>query len=240
MIIPQNMVKQAILSYNFVNIEGLKSGGKTRLAIELSELFLRDGWRLITNVNTIWADDLNDVEQLPDGTYRVVILLDEGGWYVRTLETIRSIAVETAKMGVVFLSPSVMLPHEELWSCVFSPTRIRLGNNVILWKIRYTSFEGQGTSFFIQIVSNWAQNVYETSSPGGRPSALLSKFDEWVKSFAKFYDVEEYGLSDLANPNSIRGQTTTKGSITGYTSFLDEASAYKDRRKNRKKQSDRK
>lgn len=240
MIFPSRRVKQTVVSYNWVNIEGLKAAGKTRLAMELSELFLRDGWRLVTNVKTLWADDIKDVEMCPDGAFRTVILLDEGGWYVRTLETIRSINVETSKMGIVFLSPSVMLPHEELWNCIFTPTRIRLGDRVILWKIVYSSFEGSGVSFFVQVVSNWTQNIYQTSSPGFRPSDLLSAFDRWVKQFAALYEVPEYSLSDLANPDSLRGLTGQKGSYTGFSAFKSEETTYKDSRKSNKSKSSRK
>jgi len=210
MIIPAGKVRQLVESYNFLNLSGLKGEGKTRFAMEIAELFLRRGYRLITNVHTVWADDPEKIEALSDGTYRIIVLLDEGGWYIRTLETISKMLVESSKMDVYWLSPSVMLPHEELWTLTCYPV-LHIGGFYV-WKFLSITLDSVAEkkpkkTYCIQIVSPLTQNLYQTASPGYRPTFILSLFDRLVEEFARYHNSGDYGLGDLANPSSIHSKS---------------------------------
>jgi len=233
MIFPKSTVMRLILSYNWLNISGLKGEGKTRFAMECASLFLERGYRLVTNVQSVWADDPEKIQPLSDGTYKIIVVLDEGGWYVRTLETISRIYVESHKMDVFWLSPSVMLPHEELWSLTCYPL-FHIGIFYV-WKFVTISLDTiqKGTPrvyFVFQIVSPLIQELYKTSAPGGRPDFILSFFEKWTEEYARRHAVESYGLRDLARPDSIR-TAGSQGTFSKIAPLIGSGSAVSNKRK---------
>jgi len=233
MIIPAKSVKRLVQSYNWLNITGLKGEGKTRFALEVAKLFMDDGYRLVTNIQTVIADDPEKIQPLSDGTYRVMMLMDEGGWFFRTLETASLTVVESHKMDIFWLCPSVMLPHEELWTLSCYPL-FHIGSFYV-WKFISLTIQSvtQGkpkVSFAVQIASPVYQNLYKTSAPGYRPEFILSLFQRWIAEFARHHGITSYGLRDLARPDSIHSQGAV-GTLSKIAPLLGSSSSDSNRRK---------
>ena len=95
--------------YRLCWIGGRFSGGKTSLAFLLARHWLERGYRLITNCKTPWADSLDDV-RLEDGKLKAVLILDEGGLWLRSDKYTRSLAAYAAKMDIILLIPSFFPP----------------------------------------------------------------------------------------------------------------------------------
>ena len=99
-----------IQSYRLLWILGKPGGHKTSLSYKFAQEFLEQGYRLITNNRTIWADDYHNVKLNEHNQLKAVINLYEGGLYFKSSRQIENIASYAAKMDCIYFFPSFWPP----------------------------------------------------------------------------------------------------------------------------------
>jgi hypothetical protein len=118
-----------------LSIAGQKGTGKTAMAFEIAEHYLKQGYKLITNIDNVWSDpDMdyqlkNNVDYIKDS----VLILDEGGRYLREWKYFEDMFEYARKFNNIILIPSTRVAHENLAEFIARP-------NVILQRILPTKF----------------------------------------------------------------------------------------------------
>ena len=74
-----NQLRQVRTCY----IGGDVGTGKTLIALEIAEVFLKKGWHFVSNMSCVWNEDLY-TSNIPL-TENVFGIIDEGGNYTRTM-----------------------------------------------------------------------------------------------------------------------------------------------------------
>lgn len=127
-------------------ITGVLSGGKTRLAFEIALHYWRMGYRIISNVPHNFID--NEFTQwktkqgLPgllgsDTLANSLVIIDEGGEYVRKASLGSAISRSAAKADYYILFSGKRLPHKDMASMIIKPRFDffqNFGIPVILWR----------------------------------------------------------------------------------------------------------
>lgn len=211
--------KKLLASYTVLPVTGLIGEGKTLFTMELASYFLDRGFRFVSNAPCLWNDPLDSLDFFPDGSLRVVVVLDEGGWFVRSLETVSRLFVNSSKMAVLWLIPCTLLPHEELLRAACEPAISSEAYTV--WRFSRYTLEGQKFSYALQVARSAYYDVYNTGAPGSRPEDILSWFDrktsEFYTRWGETYDPNT--LSDLARKgwgvSSERGSISAMATLSG-------------------------
>jgi hypothetical protein len=197
-------------------LTGRLGSGKTRLAIEIAAHFLARGYRLITNIRTAWADE-------PRLDYdRVVLLVDEGGLWVRRATDAMKLAAYARKLGMIILFSGKKLPHPDLcdlqvqllidfWKNFLLP--------VSLWKWEY--YPGGNVKPYggvlVQALPWWYNSVYDTIDPGKPPEEVIAyAFSRAQALFSR------YGYS---LPGLEVSETTDYRDLTRAAQAIDDAAS---------------
>lgn len=185
MLIGAESIYSIITAYRLVWISGRFGGGKTSLAFLLSRYYLERGYRLVTNVHTVWADSLDSV-YLRDGKLRAVLLLDEGGLWLSS-EHAKALAAYSAKLDLVFLVPSFFPP----------PAAFRVVRVSVLWTLRHigvpltvyrwtvSSGASSDSGRFVWLLPEWdgVYGVYSRFDPSGELDDIVEWMSVQVSSF---------------------------------------------------------
>lgn len=98
-------------NFRIVHLAGRYGGGKTALAFRLAYELLSSGdfrWCL-SNIPCVFADDPSRVD-VRDGRVDAVVVLDEGGIFLKTTYDIDKFIAYLRKLNIVLLIPSVLPP----------------------------------------------------------------------------------------------------------------------------------
>jgi len=222
MIIPFSIVNK-ILSRKVIWIQGENRSGKSLLTLDISEYFLRSGWRLISNLNCVWNDSL-PLELDSNLMLNAVVILDEAGVSIRTKESIRLIMGAKGKLGTVFLLPSTEAPHEDLWGAYIEPHKVLnekfitplfghtfYENYFKIW--RFVEFDvktGFKTTLFFQIHPKAYHYIYSTLSFGSALEDILSQFQKSLLDQNTAVGNENLiGLYDVATKRTGAAEATS-------------------------------
>lgn len=207
-----------------VSIAGHLGAGKTLLAMVLAEHFLRRGYRLVTNSRSVWSDPWDDIKPDETGGYKSVVLLDEGGIYIRTMKSVSALAQFARKIDTYIIIACKREPHEELTGLVIEPRYNAWRNwRIPIWIWRWTNRAAKvwysGT--IIEIGRSGYYGTYSTVDPGEHPFDLLGLTKNWAKAlferYGRHYDLSDvetgggYSISDeamVAQANSARAIQT--------------------------------
>ncbi len=184
-------------------ITGRLSSGKTLLAVELAERYLKRGYKLLSQISCAWNDDYSQCVPDDSGRYRTVVIIDEGGLYFRTAKSASVVSSFAAKMDMVLIFSGRKLPHEDLctltcqvWFDFFKFFLIPLK----LW--RYDVYNGNKTysGYFLQTAWWHYWGIYDTLDPADPPYRLVEWFQAATRAFfARFGRTYTDGISDVAS-----------------------------------------
>lgn len=176
-------------SYRLVWISGRFGGGKTSLAYRISIPFLDKGYRLITNNQSVWSDQPEDVKLGENNHLHSVVILDEGGLWFKSSKQIEMIASYAAKMDVIYLLPSFWPPTRSAQVLVVQPifNLKSAGLPVIVykWKVKLGSFSDGGTFFWLNPEEIYG--IYSRQDPGDSGADIVQWLIERTEQFRSRY-----------------------------------------------------
>lgn len=180
-------------------IEGRLSSGKTLLAIELAERYLKRGYRMVSQTSCIWNDDPEKVTIDEQGKLNCVALFDEGGLYFRRSKEAGSVSSFLAKINSYAFFAGRKLPHDDLCSLtcqVWFDFYKWFLIPVKLWRWDVQNGRKHYNGIFVQ-TSWWMYwGIYDTLDPGDDPRYLVNWFETRTKEFFERYG-RKYGLSGV-------------------------------------------
>jgi hypothetical protein len=221
MIIPFSIINK-ILSHRQMWIAGDNRTGKTALAVDIASVFLRSGWRLISNLNCVWNEKLPiDIDS--NFMLNAIVILDEAGTFMRTKESIRQVMGFKGKLNCVFLMPSTEAPHEDLWGTYIEPHGLLNGvvyalfgkfvseNLLKIWRmVTFDPKTGFKTNIFFQFHPKAMYYLYSTLSIGISAEDILSQFQKSVQQQQESLGYSNIlGLYDLATKRTGVGETSS-------------------------------
>ena len=223
MLINADEILGIIQSYRLCWLCGRFSGGKTSASYKLAETYLKDGYRLITNNKSIWADPFEQVTLLDDGSnfMHSVIIFDEGGLYFKGSKQIEQVCSYAAKMDNIFLIPSFWPPTRAAQVVMVQPLynlkKIGLPLIVYQWKVNMKGFRDEGK--FYWLLPQEIYGIYSRRDPGDDPAKIvqhvIQQTDEFVRREGR--DTQPNGLFD------VEEDLSESGAIEDLVSVMEES-----------------
>ncbi len=180
-------------------ITGRLSSGKSLLAIELAERYLKRGYKLVSQMTCAWNDEPETVEADELGRRHVVAIVDEGGLYFRTSKSSNSVSSFAAKMDSYIIFSGRKLPHESLCSLTCQVWFDFWKNFLIpvkLWRYDVENGRKAYHGFFWQ-TGWWVYwGIYDTLDPGDFPETIVTYFKRWAEVLFEKYG-RKYQVSDV-------------------------------------------
>jgi hypothetical protein len=205
-------------------ITGRLSSGKTLLAVELAQRYLKQGYRLASQIACVWNDPLESI--IPDpvtGKLKVVCIIDEGGIYFKQATTADSISTFAAKLDTYIIFAGRKLPHRSLCSLtcqVWFNFYKYFGLPFKVWRYDVHNGHKSYAGYFVE--TGWQEyyGIYDTLDPGDNPARITRKFDEWTKYFFSKYN-RTYDIRDV-------GTARREDEVEIFNSFSDSAAELSD------------
>lgn len=193
-----------ISSYRILWIGGRVGGHKTSLAYAIAERYLKEGYRLITNNKSVWADELEKCTLDENGHLRAVVLLDEGGLYFKSSKQIELIASYPAKMDVIFIIPSFWPPTQraQILTCqpLFNLKAAGLPVVVYRWRAKIGAFEDKG--LFAWLFPSSVYGIYSRQDPGDTAEKIITFLVEKTGEYRSLYG-RTNSVSDLVTVTEV-------------------------------------
>jgi hypothetical protein len=167
-------------------ITGRLSSGKTLLAVELAERYLKRGYKLMSQISCVWNDDFSSIVPDENGRYKTVVILDEGGLYFRRAKTAGAVSSFAAKMDTYVIFSGRKLPHEDLCSLTCQVWFDFQKYFLLPFKIwRYDVYNGSKSynGFFVQTGWWLYWGLYDTLDPGDNPEGIVNFFKQATETF---------------------------------------------------------
>lgn len=213
--------------FRMVWLPGAFGNGKTALAVALyAQYFLPRGYKLISNLQTVWTEpDLSAIQLDPDtGHLKVFVLIDEGGQYFTGGAGIRELLRNPRKLDYILCFPSFHAPHrtaqifqiQPIWS--YRSAGIPLINYRWSANVGHSKFSGNFQWAFFQEV----YGLYSSGSPAGSPGAIREFLDrrnaEYIDKWG--YDADDRILA-AQDGGGGGGQDNGSGLSGGFMGRLD-------------------
>jgi hypothetical protein len=194
-----------------VYIGGQKGSGKSLLAMEIAERFLKKGWYLATNMATPWADDLKTIPLDKE----VLGIVDEGGIYTRSYKTVSGFTEFSRKTKSVVIFVGRREPHEALCDFSVYPSwnlwkNLAIPIKIWRWYVYQKRKNYSGTIF--QTAWEDYYGIYSSEDPGDYPIHLLAFFEEKAKKLFEKYG-RTYQVQDLVRGSDDDGKSFSDDSI---------------------------
>jgi len=195
-------------TYRMAWISGRVGVGKTSIAYKTAEYYLKKGYKLITNNKCVWADE--NIKMNENGTLRAVVLIDEGGLYLKVNRQVELMASYPAKMDVVYLIPSYWPPARAAQQVrlhgMFTLRKAGLPWNVYKWTAGTGAFRDSG---IVICDTRSVFGIYDRQDPSAGADEIIKNMMEYIEEFLKYhgreniesdeYDTPEYYLQDAAS-----------------------------------------
>lgn len=180
-------------------ITGRLGSGKTLLAVELCERYLKKGYKMLSQISCVWNDDIASMKMDDRGRRKVVILIDEVGLYFRKASTAGSVSSFARKQNCYLIFAGRKAPHEDL--CDLS---LQLWFDFFKWFLiplkvwRFDRINGRKTYHgYVWQFAWWEYyGVYDTLDPGDNPRLLVETVQRWTREFFERYN-RSYSVSDV-------------------------------------------
>ncbi len=180
----------AVYGYRLIWISGRFGGHKTALSYKIAQEYLEQGYKLITNSRSIWADDLARCVLDENGHLRAVVLLDEGGLYFKASKQVEMIASYAAKMDCIYMLPSFWPPNRAAQVVEVQPVVSLKAAGVPLvvinWKVRLGGFKDKGLFFWWRPQEIYG--IYSRQDPGAHPDVIIDHMVAQAQAFREFHD----------------------------------------------------
>lgn len=192
-----------------VYITGRLGSGKSLGGLELSERYLKLGYKYLTQMNTVWNDDVSTMTMDEYGRRKVVIHIDEVGLYFRTAKSAGAVSSFARKQACYLIFTGRKAPHADLcdltlqlWFDLYKYLLIPIK----IW--RYDRENGKKSYHGYVVQFAWWEyfGVYDTLDPGDNPDEIVEIIKRWTREFFELYkrtykvsDVETAGGDDIAD-----------------------------------------
>lgn len=175
--------------YRLLWIGGRFGGHKTSLSYMIAKKYLDQGYRLISNNRSVWADDPKNVDLLPEThLLKSVVILDEGGLYFNTSKQVQMIASYCRKMDVIYIMPSFWPPSRtaQVLTCqpIFSLRSAGIPAICYKWRAKIGSFEDKGMFFWV--FPQEIYGIYSTKDPGDVAADIIAYLVEKTEQYRIF------------------------------------------------------
>lgn len=177
-------------------IGGRKGSGKSLLAVEIAERFLKKNWYLVSNMATEWNDDYENIPLEKN----VLGILDEGGVYTRQYSTVSGFTEFSRKTRSIVIFVGRREPHEELCDFVVYPFWDLWKNLLIPIKIwRWYVYQKRKSYSGTIIQTGWQDyyGVYSSEDPGDYPIHMLAFFEkraqDLFEKYGRTYKIQDVG-----------------------------------------------
>jgi len=195
--------------YRLIWISGKFGGHKTALAFQLAEIYLKRGYRLITNSRCVWADDIGQMELNENNQLHAVCVMDEGGLYFKSGRQVEQIAAYAAKMDIILIFPSFFPPTKSAQVVNIQPivSLKSTGLPIIIykWAVRLGSFKENGWFFWWN--PSEIYGIYSRQDPGDDPEIIVNflakKSDEYRKTYGRKTTNELFNLATVTEGDKI-------------------------------------
>ncbi len=182
-----------------VYITGRLGSGKTLMAVELAERYLRKGYKLLSQISCVWNDDISTMTMDEVGRRKVVILIDEVGLYFRKASTAGSVSSFARKQWTYLIFSGRKAPHDDLcdltlqlWFDLFKYLLIPMK----VWRYDRTNGKKSYHGYVWQFAWWEYFGVYDTLDPGDNPEELVTLIKTWTREFFERYG-RKYAISDV-------------------------------------------
>lgn len=195
-------------AYRLLWVRGRYGAGKTAVAFKLAEYFLRrEGYRLITNVPSIWSDGRPALED--SGMLHAVVIMDEAGLGLKVKSQLEAMAAYARKMDCIYIFPSFFPPVRAAQVVTVQPafqfTPIGLPLVVYEYRVSLGSFKDRGWFWWWFPAETWG--IYSTNSPEGGIDELVNYMAQKVQEFRQVRGVGPTDGDGLPNMAQIeRGE----------------------------------
>jgi hypothetical protein len=191
-----NTAFATIGGYRLVWIPGPFGNGKTAFAMMAYALYFRPrGYRLVTNIKSIFTENLDDVGLDENGNLRAFILIDEGGQYFDTGKDVFEMMRNPRKMDYIFCFPSFIPPHRAAQILQVQPLYSWRSAGVPVtrmeWRAKIGTYKASGRFWW-----SFPQSIYGTYStkdPASSPADIRLWLQEKTKEYRRLhgYDAED-------------------------------------------------
>lgn len=184
--------------YRVLWLQGRYGGGKTALAYRIAyELCEKYGYRYIMgNTHSVWNDVLENIQQSPDGRVGLVMILDEGGLFLKTGKDVEAFLAFLRKLDIIILIPSVTRPSTRV--CFFSVQRLFnwYSFGFPFWTYRFQLDSGaiRERGFFHWHKPTEIFGIYDTASAPTSDGGLNDAIQQFTKGLQKATGHKETGV----------------------------------------------
>lgn len=180
----------AVSAYRSVHITGRWGGHKTSLAFYIAQIWLKKGYRLVTNCRSAWADDYENLSFVDkDGHLKVVVIMDEGGLHLDTNREVKEYTNFAAKMDIIYLYPSASdVPRDAakvICQVLFSFSKIGIPLIVYKYWVLTKGFKDEGV--FLWFNPKEVYGVYSRQDPGAYTDDIVDWLIEKTQAYRTLY-----------------------------------------------------
>lgn len=173
-------------TFRVVWIGGQPGAFKTALAFRLGYALLEKGFcrYLVSNTRSVWRDDPNKVELKGGVLVDAVMILDEGGMFLKTGRDADSFISFLRKMNIVLIIPSVMPPTGRVryLSIQRLMTLRTIGIPALIYNMQLDYGNVHESFKFVWWRPEEIFGVYDTSGAPSDDAGLDQYVNEWVAS----------------------------------------------------------
>jgi len=231
-LIGEERVLGILESYRLLWIEGRFGGGKTSLAFRLARPFLERGYRLLTNIRSVWADNPNEIDFVDEwGHLKLVVIMDEGGLWLKRNKMVEAMAAYAAKMDCVYIIPSFFAPASYFRifriAVLYGFRHIKIPIIFYRWRLVSSGFVDRGILAWIRPEEIYG--VYSRQDPAMDGRFLVKFMAEKVQEYRKKYDRDyPFELPDLEEDDET-GELQT--AIADFSDAVTELRSFSRRRR---------
>lgn len=196
-----------------IAIAGNLGAGKTLIVHDVVRPLLEKGYRYITNYRCVWADNPEDVKPDEFGARHAVIVIDEGGIYLRKFRDVARLSMIARKLDIYLVFSGRKLPHKDLCELTLFPWLDLWSQFLIPIKIWKGVVDASKQYAFFVFQSFWWQNygLYSTLDPGAPAEAIIEIVQRWTKEYFARWGYDVHALEKAINALSSFSDDTTEG-----------------------------
>ncbi|MBV6342272.1 hypothetical protein [Candidatus Magnetobacterium casense] len=167
--------------------------------MKIAEDYLKKGYRLVCNFRCAWADDLETVHLNKDGHLKAVVILDEGGRYVKTSAFLDAVVSYPGKMDLVLLITSVLppAPMARRLSIKYAWSMFGFGVPCVVYRWALEGEHEKG--HFAWLFPSEIYGVYSRNDPGAGAQEITEYLIQREKDFEKFHGRDTFSQRQSIN-----------------------------------------